>query len=128
MTAPRRARRIRDLFLYVVIATGVVASAFLFAAYQVRTGQTPGLPIKWLGFAAMTGLVFGDTIRATRHCWRNRRFWLLLSVFLAVQACLGIFLLSRVPKVPLVLYIVITPLNYAALSACLNFCLGSKQQ
>jgi len=46
------------------IAVLIVTSVWMFAMHQARTGGSPNLPLKWLGFAGMTAIVFGYAIRA----------------------------------------------------------------
>ena len=116
-------RRLRDLLLYVAIGFAFVWLGF----YQAKTAQTPGLPLKWLGFAGMTALVFGDAIQSARNRWRSARFWLVLTAFFVVQSCVGIVLLSRMAAVPLIVYVLLTPLNYLALESYLHLLLGSRK-
>jgi hypothetical protein len=49
----------------------------------------------------------------------------LLGLFFAVHSGLGVFVLLRVPTVPLVLYAVLTGIEYVVLAACLGFFLDS---
>lgn len=116
--------RIRDFLLYVVVGVGTVAAVALLAVF---TRTVPDRLFKWLGFAAMTALVFGDTIRTTRRRWGSLRFWLLLGAFFAAQCGLGILLLWTVAKVPTMLWALLIPLNYIALSAYLGSFLDSKR-
>ncbi len=119
-----RLGRIRDFLLYVVLGIALVAGV---ASLAVFTSTDPDRLFKWLGFAVMTALVFGDTIRVNRHLWRSLRFWLLLGAFFAVQCGLGILLLWTVTKVGAVLWALLIPLNYLALSTYLGFFLDSKR-
>ncbi|HVH88328.1 MAG TPA: hypothetical protein VM912_16530 [Terriglobales bacterium] len=125
---PRQARlgRIREWLLYVAIAVLIVVSVWMFALHQARTGGSPNLALKWLGFAGMTAIVFGCAIRASRRIWGKQTFWRLLALFFAVHSGLGVFLLLRVPTVPLVLYAVLTAIEYAALAAYLSYFLDSN--
>jgi Na+/melibiose symporter-like transporter len=124
---PRQGRsgRIKDWLLYVVIAVLIVISVWMFAMHQARTGGSPNLPLKWLGFAGMTAIVFGYAIRACRRSWGKQKFWVLLGLFFAVHSGLGVFVLLRVPTVPLVLYAVLTGIEYVVLAAYLGFFLDS---
>src|SRR5208282_3219340 len=92
---PRRTRsgRIKDWLLYVAIAVLIVISVWMFAMHQARTGGSPNLPLKWLGFAGMTAIVFGNAIRACRRLWGKQRFWLFLGLFFAVHSGLGVLVL-----------------------------------
>ena len=124
---PRHSRsgRTKDWLLYVAIAILIVISVWMFAVHQARTGGSPNLPLKWLGFAGMTVIVFGYAIRACRRLWGQQRFWLILGVFFAVHSGLGVSVLLRVATVPLVLYAVLTAIEYAVLAAYLGYFLDS---
>jgi len=124
---PRRTRsgRIKDWLLYVAIAVLIVISVWMFAMHQARTGGSPNLPLKWLGFAGMTAIVFGNAIRACRRSWGNQKFWVFLVLFFAVHSVLGVLVLLRVPVVPLLLYAVLTGPEYLLLAAYLGYFLDS---
>jgi len=117
--------RIKEWLLYMAFAVLIVISVWMFAMHQARTGGSPNLPLKWLGFAGMTAIVFGYAIRACRGSWGNQKFWVLLGLFFAVHSGLGVFVLLRVPTVALVLYAVLTGIEYVVLAACLGFFLDS---
>src|SRR6266567_2786211 len=99
MARQTRSRRIKDWLLYVAIAVLIVISVWMFAMHQARTGGSPNLPLKWLGFAGMTAIVFGYAIRACRQSWGKQKFWALLGLFFAVHSGLGAFVLLRVTVV-----------------------------
>jgi Na+/melibiose symporter-like transporter len=124
---PRQGRfgRIKDWLLYVAIAVLIVISVWMFAMHQARTGGSPNLPLKWLGFAGMTAIVFGYAIRASPRSWGKQKFWVLLGLFFAVHSGLGVFVLLRVPTAPLVLYAVLTGIEYVFLASYLGFFLDS---
>jgi hypothetical protein len=126
---PRQTRsgRIKDWLLYVAIAVLIVISVWMFAMHQARTGGSPNLPLKWLGFAGMTAIVFGNAIRACRRSWWKQKFWVLLGLFFAVHSSLGALVLTRVPTVPLLLYAVLTGPEYILLAAYLGFFLDSPE-
>lgn len=120
-----RSGKIKDWLLYLVIAVLIVISVWMFAMHQARTGGSPNLPLKWLGFAGMTAIVFGYAVRACRRSWGKQEFWLVLGFLFAVHLGLGVFVLLRVPTVPLVLYAVQTGIEYAVLMVCLDLFLDS---
>lgn len=124
---PRQSRsgRTKDWLLYVAIAILIVISVWAFAIHQARTGGSPNLPLKWLGFAGMSVIVFGYAIRACRRLWGKQRFWLFLGLFFVVHSGLGVLVLLRVPTVPLVVYAVLTAVEYAVLAAYLGYFLDS---
>jgi hypothetical protein len=114
--------RIKDWLLYVAIAILIAASAWMFAMHQARTGGSPNLPLKWLGFAGITAIVFGNAIRSCgrRRLWRRRKFWVLLGLFFAVHCVLGVVLLMRVATAPWVLYAVLAGPEYVVLAMYLG--------
>lgn len=67
MPLQARPGRIKEWLLYVAIAVLIVVSVWMFALHQARTGGSPNLALKWLGFAGMTAIVFGYAIRASRR-------------------------------------------------------------
>jgi hypothetical protein len=121
-----RLRRVRDWLLYVVIAVLIFAVVGAFAVHQAKTGGSPELPPKWLGFLGMTAIVFGYAIRACRRAWRKPKFWLLLTVFFIVHSGLGLFALTKVAVIPLVFYAMLTGIEYVVLTAYLDFFLDSN--
>jgi hypothetical protein len=123
---PRQSRsgRIKDGLLYVAIAVLIVISVWMFAMHQARTGGSPNLPLKWLGFAGMTAIVFGYAIRACRQSWGKQKFWMLLGLFFAVHSGFGALILTRVSTVSLMLYAVLTGPEYLLLAAYLGFFLA----
>jgi hypothetical protein len=96
------------------MVVGVVALAF-------HTEVAPHLVFKWIGFTVITGIVFGDTMRLNRRWWRERRFWLLLGTFFAIQCGVGLVVLGMVAKVPAMVWVIFMPLDYVALGAYLSY-------
>jgi cation transport ATPase len=119
--------RIRDSLLYTATGTSLAVLAITLGVYQAKTGQKPEALLKWIGFAVMTLLVFWWAIRAHRLFWTNARFWRLLTVFAVIHAVLGVGLLLRTTMVSLFPFVVITPLEYFLLSACLSRFLTQKE-
>lgn len=125
MTARGRPRRIVDWLLYVVIAIVIYGVVAIYALHQVHAGRSTELPLKWLGFAAMSAYVFGYAFHTG---WRTRsgpKFWLLLGAFFAVHTGVGIVVLMRVDDVPLLIYALLTYVEYVLLMNCLDFLLRS---
>jgi hypothetical protein len=120
-----RSGRIKDWLLYVGIALLIIISVWMFAMHQARTGGSPNLPLKWPGFAGMSAIVFGYAIRACRRSWAKQKFWVFLGLFFAVHSAVGVFVLLRVPIVPLVLYAVLTAIEYGVLATYLGYFLDS---
>jgi hypothetical protein len=119
--------RIRDWLLYVAIAALLVIATWIFAAHQAGTGGSARLPLKWLGFAGMTGVVFGYAIKAGLRPQARRKFWVLLGLLFAVHCGVGVVVLLRVDVVPLLLYAVLGPIEYLALGACISSFLGKDK-
>ena len=120
-TKSDRSGRVRDLLLYVAIALSLVGLTFAYAVYLFKTGGSPELPLKWMGFAGMTAVVFGYAIKACRRLWGTLKFWALLGLFFAVHSGLGVLVLMNVPTVPLVFYALLTAPEYVVLARCLGF-------
>src|SRR5690242_20125545 len=95
--------RNRDLVIYVGIAITVVMAMASFAIHQARTGAAPDLPLKWLGLIGLTAILFGYAIRNNRKNWSQPRFWGLVALLASVHFLLWIFLLIRIPVVPILL-------------------------
>ena len=122
-----KSTKTRDLLLYVSVAIAVVAAAWMYGVHQARTGGSPNLRLKWIGFGGMTAVVFGYAIRACRRSWGKQRFWVLLCIFFAVHSGLGVLILMRVPAAPLLLYAVLTGPEYLLLAAYLALFLDSAR-
>ena len=121
-----RSGKIQDWLLSVAIGVRIMALVWMFAMHQARIGASPNLPLKWLGFAGMTAIIFGYAIRACRRLWGGQRLWLFLGLFFAVHSGLGVLILMRIPTVPLLIYAVLTGPEYLLLAAYLNFFLDRK--
>ncbi len=122
---PGRARRQLDWILYAAIAIGLVVAVLMYALHQARTGGSRELPLKWLGFAGLTGSVFGYAIKAGVRTRSGLKFWILLGGFFAVHAAVGIMVLMRVEAVPLLLYALLTLPEYRVLMYFLDYFLAS---
>jgi len=105
MTRTRILVRIRDLLAYVTAGITLVAAAILYAVHQARTGGSPALPLKWLGFGGMTAITFGYCIRWHSPSVRNWKLWILWLALLAFHLAAGFFLLSRVSTIPLIYFV-----------------------
>lgn len=110
----------RDLLLYVVIAVGVLASAWMYGVHQAATSTTVELPVKWIGFAGMTVLMLWYIISAARRLWKIPTFWATLVVFGVVHLVAGILVLRNVGQVPLMLYPAVVVPEFLCAAACLD--------
>lgn len=116
----------KDFLLYTAIGLAIVLAAVLFALHQVKIHGSPDLPLKWMGFAGMSAIVFGYAIRTNRASWRKPRFWRLLAAFSLVHFSLGFAVLSRIAAVPLIVYGALTGMEYLVLSIYIAFFLDRK--
>jgi hypothetical protein len=116
-----RPGRTKDFLLYVAIAIAVVMVVVTFAFHQAKTGGSPDLPLKWMGFAGMTAIVFGYAIRDGRRKWHLPKFWLFLGLFFALHTILGIIVLLSVTKMPLVIFGALTGVEYLILAKYLDY-------
>jgi hypothetical protein len=125
MRHPVEGGKVRDWILYVGIAILLVGMIAAFAVRDADAGRSRSLPLKWIGFVGTTAIVFGYAIRACRPSWRIRKFWYLLSLFLAAHLGLGVFVLTAVDRVALWFYGLLSGVEYAVLSAYLGFFLDA---
>jgi hypothetical protein len=121
-----RPNKNRDYLVYGLIGCLLVLLVWVFAMHQAKTGGSPDLPLKWIGFVGMTSVVFGYTIRANRVSWKKPKFWTLLALFLVLHATGGGLLLATATGVPLLLYAILAPPEYLILAGYLRFFLGSE--
>ena len=124
MATRKGANRVRDFALYVAISLAVVVAAWLYGVYQATHELEPGLPLNWLGFTAMTILVFADAVRSTRRAWRTQRLWLVLGAALATQVGVGVLVLWNAPQMSTMVWAVLIPLDAFALGGFLHLFLG----
>ena len=103
-----------------MIAIVVFVSLGAFAFYQADTGRTPGLPLKWMGFAAGTAIVFGYAIRYNPKLWARSRFWLVLSALFVAHLALGLVVLLNVEGLPLLFFGPLIALESGAVAVCLG--------
>ncbi len=112
--------KLKDLLLYCVIGVLVAGTAMLLGIYRARARLSPGLSVKWLGFAIMTAFVFGNAIRYSRPAWGSPKFWMLLVLFSILHFGLGFLVVSKLANVGLIHFALATPVEYFALTACLG--------
>lgn len=95
--------RVRDFLLYIVIGVLAVLATGLYELHQAKTHGSPNLPLKWMGFGAISLVVFGYAIRSNRANWRKSEFWGPLAAFAFVHFAVGLTLLSRLATMPMIL-------------------------
>jgi len=120
--------RLRDFLLYIAIGVSIAASVILLGVHLAKTWQKPEAGTKWIGFFILTLLLFWWTIRAYVPFWNNPRFWKFLVAFAVVHLVLGVGTLLRTTRASLLPFMVITPLEYYALSAYLSHFLIPKEE
>lgn len=76
----------RDNIIYLTIATGIIGLIGIIAWYQDSHGIPIHMPIsdRAAGFFITTAVVFGYTVQCFRKLWSGVRFWLVLSVIMAI--------------------------------------------
>ena len=119
---------IGDLFLYTAIGLAVAGFALLFAVYSARTGGSGQLPLRWLGFAGETVILFGYMLGATRPYWKNRRFWLGFIGFLVFHTLGYAVVLTRVEQWPLMWFVFVGFGEWIALAFVLDYLLRPHER
>jgi hypothetical protein len=116
-----KAGRVRDFLLYIAIAVAITASVVIHGFRQSKAGGSADLPMKWIGFAGMTAIVFGYCLKACRAKWRMPRLWLFLILFFAAHSIAGILVLAKTPVMPLVWFAIFTGPEYLFLVKYLDY-------
>lgn len=75
----------------------------------------------------MTAIVFGYAIRSCQPLWKTPKFWMFLGMFFIVHSALGVLVLARM-AVPLILYAMLTGVEYVVLAVYLDFFLDAKRR
>jgi hypothetical protein len=116
-----------DFLLYGGIAVAFLA-AVAFFAFHTGSEDAVREAFKWLGFGAVTAIVFVEAIRRNRRLWGKRRFWLVLCSFGFVQCTLGTVALWRIGSVPTVYWALLLPFNFIALDKYMSVFLDSDRR
>jgi hypothetical protein len=103
--ARSRGRRAAEFTAYLIIAIAVFAAIGALAVHDARVGRTSLLPIKWIALTCSGAIVFGFTIRDNRRLWKSQRFWNTLVLLLVSHAAVGVFGLTKIAGVPLILFV-----------------------
>ncbi len=117
-----RGRRtlVRDYALYVGIAVVIYGAVVSYGEYQFRTGRRSELPLNWLGFTVVTGIVFVDALRD--RSWRRwPAFLRALGVTFALQCGVGCALLWNAPRMSVFVWAILLPLDYVLVDRTLGF-------
>ncbi len=116
-TLKRRSHRLRDFSLYVVIAVAVAGLAILIGVNSAKAGQQPDVVFKWVGFALNTVFVFGCSLRAVRPFLKRPKLWGVAGGLLLLHGTIGALVISRVERIPLMLYV---PLDASEVSVLIQ--------
>lgn len=93
--------RVRDYVLYIAIAF-----AFLGAVFVVEGKWGHEAFIRWGGLTGFTAGLFGFFVKESREYFRERRFWMLTAVLLAVHLTAFAIVLTHVEEWKLMWFMV----------------------
>lgn len=93
--------RIRGLLTEVAIATAFVLGLVAWAWY---VPEERWVSSKWIGFAALTAVVFGYPLNWFRREWSCKRFWMYLGILLLLHTSVGVAILCAFTRVPLMFF------------------------
>ena len=109
-------KRVRDIFLEVVIAVALVTGGLIYVASHPRGSLNWGR----IALAGNTVVVFGFLISWFRQEWKRLVFWTSLVVLLLGHTAIYIAVLSRVHDFPLAYYVVLNSMELALFTAILR--------
>jgi ABC-type Fe3+-siderophore transport system permease subunit len=115
------ASRVRDYVLYVLIGLALLASGMIYVTYFSEHLVDP----KWIGMSLSTLLTFGYPISWGRSSWPYWQFWSILGFLLGIHTVTYIFGLERVKQFPMLLFFLITVLEWNLISATVKWA-GSR--
>ena len=115
-TSKKALKRLRDIFLEVVIAVVLVTGIVVYAATHPRDNLNWGL----IALAGNTLVIFGFLISWFRAAWRRPVFWAVLAVLLLGHTAAYVLFLTRVPDFPLGYYIVLNSMELVLFTAILE--------
>ena len=123
LTVPKRtnASRLRDLLLYVVIGLVCVGAVWLLAAYDKATDA---IVLNWVGLGAVIAIVYITAIHQGRALRRKPRFWYGLGFALLAEVGVGTLVLWNAPRLSVLVWGLLYPINAAAVEAFLKWWLG----
>ena len=109
-------KRVRDIFLEVVIAVALVTGGIIYVASHPRGSLNWGR----IALAGNTAVVFGFLISWFRQEWKRLVFWTTLVVLLLGHTATYILVLSRVHDFPLAYYVVLNSMELVLFTAILR--------
>jgi hypothetical protein len=116
-------KRLRDIFLEVVIAVVLVTGGIVYVASHPRGS------LNWdrIALAGNTVVVFGFLISWFREAWSRLVFWTALVVLLLGHTAAYILVLSRIHDFPLAYYVILNSIELALFTAILRKLVTGKR-
>jgi hypothetical protein len=109
-------KRVRDIFLEIVIAVALVIWGIIYVASHPRGTLNWGR----IAIAGNTLVVFGFLISWFRQEWKRLVFWTALVVLLLGHTAIYILVLSRVHDFPLAYYVVFNSIEMVLFTGILR--------
>jgi hypothetical protein len=109
-------KRVRDIFLEVVIAVSLVTGGIIYVASHPRDSLNWGR----IALAGNTVVVFGFLISWFRQEWKRLVFWVAMVVLLLGHTAIYILVLSHVHDFPLAYYVVLNSMELALFTVILR--------
>jgi hypothetical protein len=109
-------KRVRDIFLEIVIAVALVIWGIIYVASHPRGTLNWGR----IAIAGNTLVVFGFLISWFRQEWKRLVFWTALVVLLLGHTAIYILVLSRVHDFPLAYYVVFNSMEMVLFTGILR--------
>jgi hypothetical protein len=109
-------KRVRNIFLEVVIAVALVTGGIIYVATHPRGGLNWGC----IALAGNTVVVFGFLISWFRQEGKRLVFWTALVVLLLGHTAVYVFVLSHVRDFPLAYYVLLNSMELALFTAILR--------
>ena len=109
-------KRVRDIFLEVVIAVALVTGGIIYVASHSRGSLNWGR----IALAGNTVVVFGFLISWFRKEWKRLVFWTALVVLLLSHTAIYVLVLSRVHDFPLAYYAVLNSMELVLFTVILR--------
>lgn len=112
--------RARDILAYVGIGLGVLGLLLAWVKYNLDTGGNGNFPIRWVGLALNTPLVFWLLIRGRRQLWRQGSFWWAVGGLFALHSISFTVVLLKADQWPLVWFVPSDVIEVLAFSVTLS--------
>src|SRR5690242_12697480 len=109
-------KRSAEISVEILIGLAVVFAAYLWATLA----PNKEVPVKWMGLALSTAILFGYPIYWARKQHKNDRFWLYWFAFLLLHLIIAIAILRPLAQVPLILFVPTTMAELAIINPILT--------